>query len=111
VTQLKKLAFGSHRVRRNILEKADPCFVKLLRECVLNFLQKKVDIGSDKKRKLHCYLPTLVTLAKPRTSNCRSRQLLQQRGGFLPMLLPAIISLVSGVAGEALGRAIHRNGR
>jgi hypothetical protein len=111
---LKKLAFGSGKVRRNIVNKADPCFIKLLRECVLNFLHKKVDVMKDddndtkknKQKRLRRYIPTLVHLAQPKTSHRKSQQLLQQKGGFLPIILPAIISLVTGIAGETIGQAL-----
>lgn len=111
VVQLQQMANGSPKVRRNMLQKADPCFIGLLRECVINVLRKRVDgVGTSTRdrKKLSRYAPKLVRLAKPKTSLRKSRQLLKQTGGFLPIILPAILSLITSVAGDAIGRTLKR---
>jgi len=44
------------------------------------------------------------------TKLAKKRELLTQSGGFLPLLLAPIISLVGGLVGEAIGGAISKNG-
>lgn len=108
---LRKLASSSSaKTRRNLIRKADPCFIEILRECALNVLRKNVSIPAERLRKLKRHAKTMVYVAKPRKSVRRAQRALEQRGGFLPLILPAVVSLLSGFAGEALGKAIHRNG-
>lgn len=112
VELLKKIAFGERRARQAVLRRADPCLVNLLRECVLNFLYNKIQVPEEeKKRKLRRYAWNLTELVRPKTSLRRSRELLRQSGGFLPVILPALISLVTGIAGEAIGRSIANSRR
>lgn len=102
---LKSLACCTKASRRKkLLSCADPCLIQILRECVSNTLKKRVHIPNFKKLRRH--VPTLLSVAKPGASLQRTKKLLAQRGGFLPFILPAIISFVSGAAGEAVGKLV-----
>lgn len=108
---LRKLSStSSAKIRKNLIRKADPCFIEILRECALNVLRKNLPVPADRLRKLKRHAKAMVYVAKPRKSVRRTQRALEQKGGFLPLILPAVVSLLSGFAGEALGKAIHRNG-
>ena len=73
--------------------------VKRLKYAKLNARQQKL------VRKQRSNLQTLVN---KRTSIQRKRQLLSQRGGFLPFLIPLIASVVAPALGAVIGKAVNR---
>lgn len=104
--QLEQVAVASPRRRKRLLRTASPCLLEAIRTCVVNFLKGRVQLSRDRLKGLKRYVPALVAVTRPRSSGAL-RKRLQQSGGFLPLLMPAIVSLLGGLAGEALGGLVR----
>ena len=83
------------KLRKAILEHADPDFIRALCECAKNILQGNVKMASDEKSRLRKYRSKLRLLASKRgLSMKQKRRKLQQTGGFLPALLAPLAASV-----------------
>ena len=83
------------KLRKAILEHADPEFIRALCECAKNILQGNVKMASDEKSRLRKYRSKLRLLASKRgLSMKQKRRKLQQTGGFLPALLAPLAASV-----------------
>lgn len=91
----------SPHLRKAILSQASPELVKTITECLYNGLKRK-DVKH--KKKLSGILHRLV---RRRTSLNTKRKTLVQAGGFLPLILgPILASVLGGIAGKLIGKAI-----
>ena len=84
------------KLRKAILEHADPEFIRALCECAQNILRGNVKMTSHEKSRLRKYRSKLHLLAGKRGLSVKQkRRKLQQTGGFLPALLaPLAASIV-----------------
>ena len=82
------------KLRKAILEHADPDFIRALCECAKNILQGNVKMASDEKSRLRKYQTKLRLLARKNVSVKQKRRKLQQTGGFLPALLAPLAASV-----------------
>ena len=73
--------------------------VKRLKYAKLNARQRKL------LRKQRAKLQSLI---KKRTTIQRKPQILSQRGGFIPFLLPLLASVVAPALAAAIGKAVNR---
>lgn len=109
---LKQLITAKGHKRNEILENADNCLIKLLCECAMNVLKGRVSLKKSQLKRLSPHGRTLVKLSRTtgfdraKTKLDQARKLLQKRGGFLPIILPPLLTLLSGFAGQALGKLI-----
>ena len=94
--------------RRAILDSADKELIDCLCECCLNLLSGKVRCSRVTKNKLKRYAPVIRELANRKTSAKRRKNLLMQKGGFLPALLAPIVSVAGGLIGELVGNLINK---
>jgi hypothetical protein len=94
---LKVLAHCNAKQRKVLLENVSPKLLKCLCECCLNVLNGNVKLTSDQKRHLSRHKKVLRTLVDRKTPVKRKRQILVQKGGFLPALLGPIISTLAGL--------------
>lgn len=87
------------RERRSLLTSANTDIIKALVELVHNTLHGNVPLTPKQIHQLHKYKQTLRALSRRSLSLEQKRHLLakQQRGGFLPFLLPIVTSAVSGL--------------
>lgn len=104
---LSRLAKARGKRRGEILKNASPCLLKILSECALNLLKGKIKVTPNQLKKLRPYGRTLVKTGKSNENIDRFRRFLKKEGGFLPIILPAIISALSGLAGNALTSVIN----
>ena len=97
---LKILAKGEPKLRKFILSNARKKLINCLTECVYNTLyNKKIKFNPTKKEKLKKYKKSLRRLSNLRTTLRERKQILNQKGsGFLPLILPAVLSLISSFA-------------
>lgn len=72
-------------------------------ECIQNFLKENVDIPPETLEKLRAYKTCLRSLGNDQMMNEERKRAMKQRGGFLPLLIPAVLSVISGIAGVRLG--------
>lgn len=88
---LKLLSTCKDQYRCAIISKSDKELVQALCECVYNILQGSVSLDSKNKEILHKYRHTLRKLCQ-KSPLKEKRKILVQKGGFLPYLLPIILS-------------------
>ena len=94
---LKVLVRCSAKQRKALLHKAGPKLLKTLCECTLNVLKGNVRLTTRQKRQLVRHKKNLRFLADKKISYKRKKQLLIQKGGFLPALLAPILSTLAGL--------------
>jgi hypothetical protein len=106
--QLKALLKANNKKRTVILKEATPEFTKFLCEIVLNVLKGNIQLAEPHYKKLRRHKHTLLNLCKAKKSlKFRKKLLLKKAGGFLPLILPALISAIAGFAGEAISSSIN----
>ena len=94
---LKKLRRCSVKDRKTLLFQGGKPLQLCLRECAINVLQGNVHLTKAHLSKLKRYKTQIRDLSKKNTSHKR-RIDIEQRGGFLPLLLAPIVgSLLGGI--------------
>jgi len=81
--------------------------VNAISEIALNCLKGNVPLNSNIYKKLIRYKNILRQLSK-RSSVIRRKKLINQKGGFLQLLLPPALSLIASIAGEIIGKRIRK---
>lgn len=105
---LKLLKKANVEERIALLENTNNDFIKCLDECIDNFLRGNVRCSHVKREQLKKSAKVLRKIVHPKTSIKRKRELLVQRGGFLPALLAPLIGVASGLIGDLLGNLINK---
>lgn len=80
--------------------------IDALSEAALNTLKGNVPLESGLKKKLKRHCSRIRQLAHKRVSRKRKKELLVQQGGFLPLLIPAVLTAVGSLAASAIGKAV-----
>lgn len=104
---LHVLAAASPAQRKAILKSASDEQIKTLCEICQNLLSG--NLPSNNIKKLCSYKRVIRLLANRSIPIYRKRKLIvtnRQVGGFLPLVLPAVLSLLGGIAGKAIGKRI-----
>lgn len=104
VPRLKELKLSSVQKRKKLLLCASSDLVNAICDCCLNARNGNLKISAFQKRKLAPYASTIRALSKKKQSVKKRREILLQKGGFLPSLLIPVLSLV------ALLNKLVRNG-
>jgi len=79
--------------------------IDALSEAALNTLKGNVPLGSKLKTKLKRHCARIRNLAHKRISRRKKKVLLVQQGGFLPLLIPAVLTAIGSLAARAIGKA------
>ena len=83
---------------KHILKKCSNSVIKTLCECAINVLRGNIPLKKSQKKRLFAYKRSLRKLSDKKTPLYKKRQLLVQRGdGFLSILLPTAISVISSL--------------
>jgi hypothetical protein len=86
------------KLRRALLLNSDSKHIDALAQCCINFLAQSFRVAPAELRKLAKYKKAIRSVADSETSSDRKREIFVQRGnGFLPLLLPAAISLLTSI--------------
>lgn len=89
---------GKSRKKVAILKDCPNSLIKSVCECVLNLLSGNIPITGLQKKKLVPYKRTLRRLSDKKVPLFKKRRILIQKGeGFLSILIPAAVSLLSSV--------------
>lgn len=99
---LRLLSGCPQRQRKELLKRLPNSDIKTVCECALNLLHGNIPISTLQKAKLQKYKGLLRTLAKRKTPLYKKRKILIQKGGFLQVLLPAAIGLISSLIGHGI---------
>ena len=85
-----------HALRRKLLNSlSDECLYKALNEIAVNVVNGKVTFNSATQRKLKKFKEKIKRLSVKTNNKKTMKSLVRQSGGFLPILIPAIASVVS----------------
>ena len=84
----------NEKLRKAILEHADPELIRALSECAHNILRGNVKMTPREKTRLRKYQTKLRLIARKNVSVKQKRRNLQQTGGFLPALLAPLAASV-----------------
>lgn len=96
-TQLKLVHICPKKLRKSLLQKIDSSCIKAICECCLNTLKGNVPISKDQKKSLSRHRKVLRTLADRKVSLIKKRKLIIQKGGFLNILIPTVLSALGAV--------------
>ncbi len=105
---LKVLHSGTTKQRKALLAASPNELIVCIVECIENILNGIVAITPGERQKLIKARDILVTIADKKTSNKKRRQLLVQKGRFLPALLAPIIGIAGSLIGDAIGGLIRK---
>ena len=94
--------------RNRLINKASKGQLNSIRNICHNLCQNKFKVPEKVRRRLTHYCKDIRDLAsKKKFKSARGlKKRLVQRGGFLPIILPAILGLLSSVGGKVIERAI-----
>jgi hypothetical protein len=97
---------ASNKRKMELMQSAPPCFVRLVCECGLNILKGNVVLPNAQYKKLRPHRRLMLLASKPSISIEKKRKFLANaKGGFLPIIIPYILSALSGLAGQAIAKA------
>lgn len=104
---LQRIPGANNTELQEIIKCASPCFIRLISELGLNILKGSVKLPRHQYKKLRPHKRLLVHLSKPGFSASQHRsKLLKKKGGFLPAVLPFLLTALSGFAGQALAKTL-----
>ncbi len=97
---LKKLRRCGTVKRRQLLEKGGKPLQLCLRECAINVLKGNVPLTKTQLKQMSKHKKKIRDLSQKKTSFKR-RIAIEQKGGFLPLLLAPIVgSILGGLLGK-----------
>ena len=101
--QLQKIGRGSYTHRCLHIKNAQPCLIKYVSDAAGALLRTDIQLPQEKYPKLKKYKNTLLFLAKKKPSLGEKRKkLLEQKGGFIQFLIPALVSGLAGFVGRTV---------
>lgn len=90
-------------VRRKTLNSlSDECLYKALNEIAVNVVARKVPLTLKQKRELRKHRIKIQKLACKTNNKKKQKQLVNQSGGILPIILPAVISAIASIIGSKI---------
>lgn len=98
---LHLLSTATPQQRKAILRTASNEQIKSLCEICQNLLSGNISVNV---KKLHPYKKIIQQLSNKKIPIARKRRLFtNQTGGFLPLIIPTVLSLLGGIAGKVIG--------
>ena len=88
--------------QKDIIRKAKGPLINKICECILNIINGKIKISSQDFEKLKPYKNLFRKLLVKRTGLGEKKRLIIQKGGFLQILIPAIISGLASIISSAI---------
>lgn len=101
VRDLKLIKTCPKALRKQLLKKLPSRSVKAICECSLNVLKGNVPLSTSQKRALSKYKTTLRKIGAKKGSLFHKKKLIVQQGGFLNFLIPAALSVLTGIINGA----------
>jgi hypothetical protein len=80
------------------------CFFEAIYEIINNIYLKNLKIPLSQKKTMRKYLKVLDNIHCRPKSKLKRRKLVNQSGGFLPILLPILTSVVTGLITNAVSK-------
>lgn len=88
-------------MRNHIIKTGSKDLIASICECIDNVLSNNAKLTSEERQNLYKYKAVLRKLVK-KSSLEKKKKLLVQKGGFLEYLIPAAISAISSLIGNAI---------
>jgi hypothetical protein len=89
-------------MRKGIIINADKELIYTLCECILNLLNGNINISDEKFNQLKSYKHSFRKILDKKLNLKSKKKLIIQKGGFLEILLPAVISGLSAIISSAI---------
>ena len=105
-SELEKIAKEKNiKKRKELIQQAKNCVIDAISEIALNCLKGNIPLQNCDFKKLKKYQNILrnISTVKP---VLKRRHLIQQTGGFLQLLIPAALSLVTSIVGDIIRRKL-----
>lgn len=104
--QLLKLLLESKcKLRKAIIENANPELIHAIIECIDNYMQHKIPTDLAAINRLAKYKKALRSLVNKSSLKEKKKVIVKygiQKGGFLEILIPSVISAISALIGTAI---------
>lgn len=95
--QLRLLSICPAKLRKQLLQKISLKCIKAICQCCVNIINGNIPLNKKDKRFLSKHKHTLRQLSYKKIPFARKRQLVIQKGGFLNVLLPAALSVLTSL--------------
>lgn len=97
IIKLKEFYSCSKKEQKKILKnKSDKKIIEVIKDIILNLLKGHIQLTEKEKKELKKYKYTLRKIINTKPV-CRSREIIVQKGGFLPVLIPSAITLITTI--------------
>ena len=103
---LEFISSAKPKYKRNIINTCDNRLIHVICEACENILHGNLPISVDDKTKLKKHKSKLRKLAS-KSSLEHKKHILGQKGGFLNILIPSIISCISSLIGSYIESTTH----
>jgi hypothetical protein len=94
----------SSKEKKLLISKVNDCVIKSIAEISHNCLIGNVPLSSCSYKKLKKYKEVLRKVADKKISIKKKRTVINQRGGFLNILIPAALALLTSVIEKKLNK-------
>jgi hypothetical protein len=96
------LSKSKPKLRKALLSGCNKESIYSIIECILNVCNGNVHINSDEFNKLKPYNKTFKKLIDRKVDLNQKKNIIIQKGGFLEVLIPAIISGIASIISSAI---------
>jgi hypothetical protein len=93
--------------RNKLILDAEKCVIDAISEIAKNCLAGNINLKTCDFKKLSKFKNILRQISK-KSSVKRRKQILQQKGGFLTLLIPPALSLIASVVGDLISSKIRK---
>ena len=94
--------YCSKENQKDIIKRAKGPLINKICECILNIINGKIKITKEDFEKLKPYKNLFRKLLSKQTKIKEKKRLIIQKGGFLQILIPAIISGLASIISSAI---------
>ena len=94
--------YCSKENQKDIIRRAKGPLINKICECILNIINGKIKISPQDLEKLKPYKNLFRKLLVKSTGPREKKRLINQKGGFLQILIPAIISGLASIISSAI---------
>ena len=95
----------SRKEIKDFINHADKETIQCICECAHNILHGNIPIKKGDIKKLKKYQNVLSTLLDKRSSLKKRKEVIIQKGGFLPLLLSPVLGIVGSLIGDAIAKS------
>jgi len=99
---LKFLSKTNKQLRSAIICACDHQLLACICECIKNVMDGNVPLPLDTLKRLKPYRHTMEAVVHKRRAASEKKRQIVQNGGFLPILLPALIGVIGSLVGETI---------